>query len=70
VVAYCHSTIAFPLFCEYAVGSQHGRRTRKELLRHRHRLVAELLRQAKDAERSKTASKAMSEEPAEIDRHR
>ena len=26
VVAYCDSTIAFPLFCEYAVGSEHGRR--------------------------------------------
>ena len=26
VVAYCDSTIAFPLFCEYAVGSPNGRR--------------------------------------------
>ena len=24
VVAYCDSTIAFPLFCEYAVGSKYG----------------------------------------------
>ncbi len=31
VVAYCDSTIAFPLFCEYAVGSEHNRRARKEL---------------------------------------
>ena len=29
VVAYCDSTIAFPLFCEYAVGSQNSRRPRK-----------------------------------------
>ena len=29
VVAYCDSTIAFPLFCEYAVGSEHGTRPRK-----------------------------------------
>ena len=32
VVAYCDSTIAFPLFCEYAVGSPNGRRARKELV--------------------------------------
>ena len=25
VVAYCDSTIAFPLFCEYAVGAEHNR---------------------------------------------
>src|SRR4029077_3054064 len=31
VVAYCDSTIAFPLFCEYAVGSPNGKRPRKEL---------------------------------------
>ena len=35
VVAYCDSTIAFPLFCEYAVGSEHGRRPRKELVHKR-----------------------------------
>jgi len=26
VVAYCDSTIAFPLFAEYAVASKHGKR--------------------------------------------
>ena len=41
VVAYCDSTIAFPLFCEYAVGSPNGRRPRKELVHHRDRLVAD-----------------------------
>jgi len=46
VVAYCDSTIAFPLFCEYAVGSPNGRRPRKELVHARERLVAELKRQA------------------------
>ena len=35
VVAYCDSTIAFPLFCEYAVGSPNGRRPRKELVHKR-----------------------------------
>jgi deoxyhypusine synthase len=49
VVAYCDSTIAFPLFTEYAVGSRNGRRQRKELVHHRERLVADLTRQAKAA---------------------
>jgi deoxyhypusine synthase len=46
VVAYCDSTIAFPLFCEYAVGSPNGRRARKELVHKRHELVAALTREA------------------------
>ncbi|MDE3155072.1 MAG: deoxyhypusine synthase [Acidobacteriota bacterium] len=50
VVAYCDSTIAFPLMCEYAIGSPHGRRTRKELMHKREALVADLLRQAKAAQ--------------------
>ncbi len=50
VVAYVDSTIAFPLFCEYAVGSRNGRRVRKELLKHRDQLVAELVREAKAAD--------------------
>jgi deoxyhypusine synthase len=49
VVAYCDSTIAFPLFCEYAVGSANGRRQRKELVHKRADLVADLKRQAIDA---------------------
>jgi deoxyhypusine synthase len=68
VVTYCDSTIAFPLFCEYAVGSANGRRQRKDLMRHRDRLVADLLRQAKDA--LKKERSPIAEEPAEIDRHR
>jgi deoxyhypusine synthase len=65
VVAYCDSTIAFPLFCEFAVGSGRGRRARKELMHKRDALVADLLRQA-------TAPKEapIDEQPAEIDRHR
>jgi deoxyhypusine synthase len=68
VVAYCDSTIAFPLFCEYAVGSDHGRRTRKELISKRAALVEDLVRQAKGARTAK--ADAITEEPAEIDRHR
>jgi deoxyhypusine synthase len=46
VVAYCDSTIAFPLFCEYAIGSKNGNRKRKELVHRRAELVADLKRQA------------------------
>jgi deoxyhypusine synthase len=46
VVTYCDSTIAFPLFCEYAVGSKHGTRRRKALYGRRTALVADLRRQA------------------------
>jgi deoxyhypusine synthase len=45
VVAYCDSTIAFPLFCEYAVGSPNGTRPRKALYHRRDALIAELKRQ-------------------------
>jgi deoxyhypusine synthase len=55
VVAYCDSTIAFPLFCEYAVGSPNGRRARKELVHKRAALVADLTRQAKAAREEKAA---------------
>ncbi len=60
VVAYCDSTIAFPLFCEYAVGSKYGRRPRKELVHRREELVADLKRQAKVA---RTATEG---EPANV----
>jgi hypothetical protein len=46
-VAYCDSTIAFPLFCEYAVGHKNGRRPRKALLSQRTRLVDELETEAR-----------------------
>ena len=47
VVAYCDSTIAFPLFCEYAVGSEHNRRPLRKLIHQREALVADLVRQAR-----------------------
>lgn len=46
VVAYCDSTIAFPLLCEYVVGSAHGRRARKGLMGRIDDLMADLERQA------------------------
>jgi len=52
VVSYCDSTIAFPLFCEYAVGSTYSRRPRKELVHKRADLVADLLRQARERQAS------------------
>jgi deoxyhypusine synthase len=66
VVSYVDSTIAFPLFCEYAVGSENNRRQRKELVHRRDALVADLLKQARAA----GTQKSIREEPAEIDRHR
>ena len=57
VVAYCDSTIAFPLFCEYAIGSPNGKRPRKELVQKRDAMVAELKRQA-TAARSTAEQKA------------
>ncbi len=49
VVVYADSTIAFPLFCEYAVGSERGRRPRKKLLHRRDALAEALERQARAA---------------------
>jgi deoxyhypusine synthase len=46
VVAYSDSTIAFPLFTEYAIGSKNGRRERKQLVHQREQLVAALKKEA------------------------
>jgi deoxyhypusine synthase len=58
VVAYCDSTIAFPIFCEYAIGSPNGRRPRKELVHKRDALVANLKREAKAAQQRKLEVKS------------
>ena len=55
VVAYCDSTIAFPLFCEYALASSNARRTRKELVFRRDELVAALTREARAARDTRLA---------------
>ena len=46
VVAYADSTIAFPLFCEYACAHKNGRRKRKGLVHKRDALVAALRAEA------------------------
>ena len=53
VVAYCDSTIAFPMFCEYVVGSERGRRASKALVHRRDELVAKLKQRARAAEASR-----------------
>jgi deoxyhypusine synthase len=69
VVAYCDSTIGFPIFCEYAVGSANNRRPRKELVHRRDALVADLLQQAQRVRETRTDA-TITEQPAEFDRHR
>ena len=55
VVAYCDSTIAFPIFCEYVVGSPTGRRPLKRLIDRRSELVASLRSQALEARSARDA---------------
>src|SRR5512132_4029246 len=50
-VCYADSTIAFPLFAEYAVGARWNRRQRRELIHRRADLVATLKAQAEEARR-------------------
>jgi deoxyhypusine synthase len=57
VVAYCDSTVAFPLFCEYVIGSAQGRRPRRGLMRQRETLLAELKRQAEASRDAKPETK-------------
>jgi deoxyhypusine synthase len=57
VVAYCDSTIAFPLFCEYAVGSRWSKRKRKSLYLKRDALVADLQRQGAAAHKKRDSKR-------------
>jgi deoxyhypusine synthase len=57
VVAYADSTIAFPLFCEYAVGHKNGRRTRKALVHRRTALVDALKAEAFKARKPSPSKK-------------
>jgi deoxyhypusine synthase len=69
VVAYADSTIAFPLFCEYALASPHSTRTRKDLYLKRDQLLADLKRQALEA-RKADAHPDPSEVMPDLERHR
>jgi deoxyhypusine synthase len=53
VVAYADSTIAFPLFCEYAVGGKWNTRKRKELFHKREALLADLKKQGAGAHKKR-----------------
>jgi deoxyhypusine synthase len=57
VVTYVDSTIAFPLFCEYAVGHKNGRRKRKNLVHRREELVSALRSEAVKARTPVSPSK-------------
>jgi deoxyhypusine synthase len=70
VVAYCDSTIAFPLFSEYVVGSEHGTRKRKELVHKRDALVAALKQEAQQAKREHPQPADATETMPELERHR
>jgi len=69
VVAYVDSTIGFPLFAEYAVGSANNRRVRKNLAYRREELVAALKRDA-EAVKGSRPDVAAFETIADIDRDR
>jgi deoxyhypusine synthase len=70
VVTYIDSTVAFPLFCEYAVGAPTGRRERKQLVHKRDALVASLLEQAKSARRQHPEPEEPLETMPDLERHR
>src|SRR5262245_42977893 len=70
VVTYADSTIAFPLFCEYAVGSKYSRRPRKELVHKRDALVAALRTEAKEARREHPEPAEKLDTMPDLERHR
>jgi deoxyhypusine synthase len=57
VVSYVDSTIAFPLFCEYACGHANGRRKRKGLVHRRDALVDALKTAARKTRQPKPSKK-------------
>ena len=70
VVAYCDSTIAFPLFAEYVVGCERSRRQRKELVHQRDALVAALKKEALAAKREHPQPTEPLETMPDLERHR
>jgi deoxyhypusine synthase len=70
VVAYCDSTIAFPLFAEYVVGSERGHRPLKELVHKRDGLVAKLKEEALEAKRTHPEPEEPLQTMPDLERHR
>ena len=69
-VAYVDSTIGFPLFCEYVVGSTHSRRPRKELVHKRDALVAALKQEAQSAKKEHPEPAEVTDTMPDLERHR
>ena len=57
VVAYCDSTIGFPLFCEYVVGAENNKREQKHLVYQIDNLVENLKREAVSVQSGKKSKK-------------
>ncbi len=57
VVAYCDSTIGFPLFCEYVVGAENNKRQQKRLVYQIDNLVENLKREAVSVQSGKKSKK-------------
>jgi deoxyhypusine synthase len=70
VVCYADSTIAFPLFVEYAVGASHARRQRRELIHQREGLVAALRAEAEQAAHRPRKASGDPETQPDLERHR
>jgi deoxyhypusine synthase len=69
-VCYADSTIAFPLFAEYAVGSRWNRRQRRELVHRRDDLLAALKEQAEAARAGPHPVEPDPETMPDLERHR
>jgi deoxyhypusine synthase len=68
VVSYVDSTIAFPLFCEYACAHKNGRRKRKALVHKRDALVAALREEAVKARKPVSEKKPKRQRKAVLTR--
>jgi deoxyhypusine synthase len=69
-VCYADSTIAFPLFAEYAVSSRWNRRQRRELIHRRDDLLAALRQQAQAARAAPHPAEPDPETMPDLERHR
>jgi deoxyhypusine synthase len=70
VVCYADSTIAFPLFAEYAVGARWSRRERRGLVHRRADLVAALRVEAEAARHRPKQAEGNPETMPDLERHR